>query len=263
MKFKYTDFHVHSNWSDDNIEFGPSFEEYVKIAETNKINICFLEHYELISVESDKNHPFYGNKIEKYLEQLDNIKSNYEFVLSGLEVDYYQERETDLRIFIDDYGKELDFIGGTVHEIDYLPVTTRAKLLTLLKKKSIKEVIDNFFVLSEKMINSRIFKNICHLDTIFRYLNINDIAPSESCDCSSERVINLGRLCIKNNTKIEYNLSGIKFPINRSFPSKPVISQLKKEGARIFIGSDSHHIDYFQNKISQVKEAYKYLNLSS
>jgi len=112
------------------------------------------------------------------------------------------------------------------------------------------------------MINSRIFNNVCHLDTIFRYINSNDIIPTTDCDCSEERVLKLGRACIKNNIKIEYNLSGTNHPVQRSFPSRSVIIQLIKEGAKIFIGSDSHHIDYFKSIIPLLKKEYKFLSIN-
>ncbi len=261
MKFKYTDYHVHTRWSHDIKEFGPAFEEYIKVAEKNKINICFLDHYELHYIENDKNYPFYGDgKINQYLEKVDKLKENFEFVFSGLEVDYYIDREMELWEFMDDYRKQIDFIAGTLHETEVgYPVTTREKLLELLRKKKIKDIVDEYFELMERLINSKIFKNICHLDTIFRYLNPKDFKPTLDCDISDERVLNLGRLCIENRISIEYNLSGIKYPIARSFPSKPVIKQLNKEGARIFVGSDSHSVNYFRTRIQKVKKAYKFL----
>ena len=261
MEFKYTDYHVHSKWSHDIAEAGPIFEDYIKIAEKNRINLCFLDHYELHHVENDKNYPFYGDgKLEQYLEDLDKIKENYEFVLSGLEVDYYIDREMELWKFMDDYKKEIDFIAGTLHEMDIgYPVTTREKLLKLLSKKTIKEIVDEYFESMKRLIESRIFKNVCHLDTIFRYINPKDLSPID-CDISQDRVLELGRLCIQNKIALELNLSGMKYPIGRSFPSKMVIKILKKEGAKIFVGSDSHSINYFRMKIHKVKKAYKLLN---
>ncbi|MHA1293817.1 MAG: PHP domain-containing protein [Promethearchaeota archaeon] len=260
MKYKYTDYHIHTQWSHDIVEFGPSFEDYIKVAEKNKINICFLEHYELIHVESNLKCPFYGDKIVDYLNELDKIKENYEFVLCGLEVEYYTERETKLREFMDDYEKELDFIAGTLHETDIgYPVTTRNKLIKLLQKKSITQIVDNFFELSKKMIESKIFKNICHLDTIWRYINRNDLTPPFDVDISNKRVLELGRMCIKNNIRIEYNLSGENYPIKRPFPSKKVMKKLIKEGGDFFVGSDSHSVNYFLTKIRKVKKAYKSL----
>ena len=108
MKFKYTDHHLHSRWSDDIVDNGPLFEDYLSVAEENKINICFLEHYEIYQIEMFENHPFRVNSINKYLEELDKIKDNYEFVLSGLEVDYYHDKADQLGEFMDEYEKQLD-----------------------------------------------------------------------------------------------------------------------------------------------------------
>jgi len=263
MKFKYTDFHIHSkNWSIDVGKDGPNFEDYVRVAETNQINICFLEHYEIYYLEKDKTNPFYGDNINNYLEEIDKIKETYDFVLGGLEVEYYMDRDTELREFMDDYERELDFIAGTIHEWKFgYPVTTRKLLLELLERRSIKQVVDEYFTIFENMLNSKIFKNVCHIDTIFRYINNNDIKPPEGCDTSDERVIDLGRLCIKNKINIEYNLSGVRFPIGRSFPSKAVIIKLKEEGAGFFVGSDSHELDYFEEQIPKVKKAYSFIEL--
>ncbi len=261
MIYKYTDYHLHSVWSHDIAEKGPVFEDYAVIAEKEEINICFLDHYELFYIENDKTYPFYDNKIEKYLDEIDVIKQNYEFVLSGLEIDYYKEYETKLHDFMDDYRKDFDFLAGTLHETDYwYSFTTRAKLVKLLEKKSVVQVVDEYFNLMKEMIQSRIFKNICHLDTIFRYINPHDLKLPEDYNHSDEQVLELGRLCIENNQNIEFNLSGNKFPIGRPFPSRNVIVQLKQEGAQIFVGSDSHDLDYFKNQIIEVKKAYKFLD---
>jgi HisJ family histidinol phosphate phosphatase len=162
---------------------------------------------------------------------------------------------------MDDYGDEFDFIGGSIHEwiIGY-PITTKSGLERLLEKIPMKKIIDDYFELSKKMINSQIFNNICHLDTIFRYINNNEFVPKEDCDISDSRVLDLGRLCIKNNLQVELNLSGFRFPIKRSFPSMDVVKKLKEEGGKIFVGSDSHSLNYFKEQIPKVIEAYNLLN---
>ena len=260
MKFKYTDYHVHTKWSHDIASNGPSFEDYVEIAEQQEINICFLDHYELYYIDTDKNYPFYGGLISRYLEEVDRVKENYEFILSGLEVDYYKEYRHQLREFIDDYDKEFDFIAGTIHETEYgFPFTTRTKLVKLLETRSVKKIVDDYFELMKEMIQSRIFTSICHIDSIYRYINMGDIKPTREIDISEERILELGRLCIKNDISIEYNLSGTRYPIGRTFPSKYVITQLKREGAQIFVGSDSHSVDYFRTQIEKVKMAYQTL----
>jgi HisJ family histidinol phosphate phosphatase len=263
MRYNFTDHHVHTKWSSDIPEDGPDFIDYIKIAEAEEINICFLEHYELYSIERDKSNPFYNGKIDDYLEEFDDLKGTYKFILSGLELEYYRDREIELLEFMDDYGKELDFISGTLHEWVYgYPITSRAKLLQLLEKVQMRKVLNDYFEISKMMIESKIFKNICHIDTIFRYINEHDIKPLDDCDISDERVLDLGRLCIKNKINIEYNLSGSRFPINRSFPSKEIAKQLKLERAKFFVGSDSHSVEFFQDNISKVKDAYNFLGIT-
>ncbi|MBD3342000.1 MAG: histidinol-phosphatase HisJ family protein [Candidatus Lokiarchaeota archaeon] len=255
MKYKYTDYHIHTRWSHDIAKNGPSFEDYAIIAEKRKINICFLDHYEFYYIENDPNYPFYGIPIEDYLNEIDKIKQTYNNVLSGLEIDYYSEYKTEIQDFVDDYEKDFDFLAGTLHETDYgYPFTTRSKLISLLEKKKIKQILDEFFILSKEMIESKIFKNICHLDTIYRYINSNDLKPTYECDLSDDRILKLGRKCIKNNTRIEYNLSGIRYPIGRPFPSPHIIALLIKEGAEVFVGSDSHSVNYFSTQINNVKK---------
>ncbi|MFX0038286.1 MAG: hypothetical protein ACFFCY_01080 [Promethearchaeota archaeon] len=262
MRFKFTDYHLHTkDWSTDVTEDGPAFGDYIKLAEEHQINICFLDHYELYYVENDKTNPFYNGRVNDYLEEIDAYKETYDFILSGLEIEYYEDKEIQLIEFMDDYKKEFDFIGASIHEwiIGY-PITTKKGLTKLLEKIPMNKVIDKYFEISKKMINSRIFKNVCHIDTIFRYINDNDLIPTNNCDVSDNRVIELGRLCIKNKLRVELNLSGLRFPIKRTFPSMNVMKQLKKEGVEYFVGSDSHSLDYFEKKIPKVIEAYKLLN---
>ena len=261
MKFKYTDYHIHTNYSHDIKENGPQFKDYITIAEEKCINICYLDHYELYYIENDPTYPFYNGKISNYLEELDDLKEEYgDFILCGLEVDYYPDREEELWGFMDEYGKDLDFVGGSVHEFVYeYPVTTKRLLQELLNKKKTSEVIETYFKTMEMMVESRIFSNVCHIDTIFRYINEKDISPPQKIESYQERIINLGRKCIENNINIEYNLSGNRFSIGRPFPSFEVMKVLIEDGANFFVGSDSHSLDYFESQILNVKKSYQTL----
>ena len=168
MRFKFTDFHVHTRpYSVDVAEDGPTFEDYIIVAEEQQINVCFLDHYELFYVENDKTNPFYNGKIDDYLEDIDIYKETYDFIFSGLEVEYYEDKEIKLMEFMDDYEKELDFIGGSIHEwiIGY-PITTIEGLTKLLEKVPMKRIIDHYFEVSKKMINSRINFITIHLKMI-------------------------------------------------------------------------------------------------
>ncbi|MHA1805166.1 MAG: hypothetical protein ACTSU4_11680 [Promethearchaeota archaeon] len=257
MKFKHTDFHVHTKWSHDIAKNGPDFNDYAKLAEELNLNVCFLDHYELYHVKHDKTYPFYGGEeiLNKYLKEVSQVKENHNNVLSGLEVDYYVDMEEEIGEFLDLHEKDFDFIAGAFHETDHwFPFTTRSKLKELLKKKKQEDIINEFLEITRKMIDSNLFKNICHVDGVFRYLNDNDIKLDRSIEMNDEFFIAIGKKCAKKGIKLEFNLSGVRYPIQRPFPSRDLALKLKQEGVRFFIGSDSHSLEHFMYHAAQIKE---------
>lgn len=257
------DFHVHTKWSLD-IPEGPSPEDYLEEAEKNKIHICFLDHYELVyknnpKMPEGKNWtpiwPFEGDNWHKYLEIMDNLKSNYSFVSSGLEVDYYIDKEDELRNFIDDNKNEFDFLVGTVHDAEFCsPITLSEDLQRLIKKYgSFEKVANIYFDIEEQMVKSKIFKAIAHIDTIYRFCgSFIDRKPEYE---NNNRIKKIANLCRDNDIWIEYNLSGIRYPIGRPFPNENLITEFRKQGAKIFVGSDSHSVQTFKQFIPEVKRA--------
>lgn len=264
----YADFHIHSHWSLD-IPNGPAPEDYLEIAEEHHIHIGFLDHYEMLyednpSGPKDKHWmpewPFAGEKWNQYLEKMDELKSHYNFVSSGLEVDYYPERETELRNFVDDYGDEFDLLMGTVHEVEpFAPITLAEDLKRMLKKHgSLEKVADIYFEIERRMLESKIFKAVAHIDTIYRFCN-SFVPMKESYDLNPQ-IQEIADLCRKTDTWLEWNLSGFRYPIGRPFPVFDVIKKHQNAGGRVFIGSDTHSVDTLVEFIPRIKRAYDSLS---
>jgi len=197
------DFHIHTNWSLDNLN-GPDPEDYLKIAEENEIQICFLDHYELIykknpPIPEGKTWipiwPFSEEKWNIYIEKMEDLKSNYSFVYSGLEIDYYTYLEDELKDFINEYGNDFDLLVGSLHDIDICsPVTLEEDLIRLIKKYgSFENLIDLYYNIEEQMIKSKLFKAIAHIDTIFRFCG--KIVPKES-DYGSNKNYSINKLSL-------------------------------------------------------------------
>ncbi len=258
MKFPHTDYHVHTNWSFDISKNGPSFYDYLDVCEEHQINICFLEHYELYYVETNKYHPFYGEKIVDYIEEIDNIKESYDFVLSGLEVDYYIDRENQLIEFLDNYGDQLDFIAGSVHELMYdYPITVPSGAEKLLSIWSAEKIVDEYFYALNKMVSSNLFRNLCHIDIVFRYINPHFCNYLIDEQAIFNELVEIGKICEQKGVSIECNLSGLRHLIGRPYPSNKVISEYIKQGIRVYVGSDSHSVNNFRKNIPLVKETYE------
>ena len=262
------DFHVHTRWSLD-IPNGPQAQEYLSLAEENKIHICFLDHYELWYLDHldcpfkekqwQPEWPFSDGKWEIYLEEMDEIRSNYSFISSGLEIDYYPDMEDEIKNFIDDYGKDFDLLAGSLHEIEHWrPVTIPEDLKFLVKKyNGFENVITKYYDLQEKMVKSKIFKAITHPDTIFRYCK--GFIPFDEKYDNHSRTQDIIDLCIETDTWFEINLSGYRYPINRPFPPNDMVSEALKNGAKIFVGSDSHAINTFEQFIPKIKHANNFV----
>lgn len=249
------DLHVHSNWSEDIKEVGPNASEYLEIAQKYKIHVGFLEHFELLH-EKDKDRKLNVNTIDAYLEEIDELKNNYDNITTGLEVDYYKEFEGRIAEFIDDYKNSFDFLAGSMHEVElYYPVTQPIKLKEQIKKMgSFDKVVNTYFEKVEQMISSGLFSAIVHPDVIYRFCSKEYVEQHQSE--IDKRVIKVLKPCIDKRIMIEVNVSGLFFKIGRIFPSETVINNLLAEGATFFVGSDSHFIKDFKVRITEVRKAH-------
>jgi HisJ family histidinol phosphate phosphatase len=262
------DLHVHNKWSLD-IPHGPRAEEYMEFAEKHQIHIGFLDHYEVLYQKKNLECPFEdkkwvpidtfaGDNWNKYLEELDDLKNNYSFVSTGLEIDYAPEDEGELSDFIKEYGSTFDFFVGTLHELErFRPVTLESDLRALIKKHgSFEAIVEIYFDLQEKMIKSGLFTAIAHIDTIYRYCGSIILGEKKYQNSEyggyTQRII---ELCIKNNIWIEYNLSGFRYSVNRPFPPEEMVKKFSKLGAKWFVGSDCHTIPTFNRFVPKIKKA--------
>ncbi len=249
------DLHVHTNWSQDIALNGPKPQEYVELAKKYHVHIGFLDHFELLREKEDQ-WKLNLNSIELYLKEMEELKRKYEFITTGLEIDYYPELESKIEDFIENFGQRFDFIVGTMHETDlFYPVTQRDKLQELIRKYGTFEAVEErYFEKFNQMIHSGLFKAIAHPDVIYRFCSKEYIQKRESE--IDKKVIEVLKPCISNKILIELNISGLYFEIGRSFPSCNVVNHLLAEGATFFVGSDSHSTKDFEKRIIDLRKAH-------
>jgi HisJ family histidinol phosphate phosphatase len=256
------DLHIHSNWSQDNLE-GPSLAEYIPVAERYKLHIGFVEHFEMLYYDKEKrpmadklgDWKLNFDSLNIYLEEVDQLREAYPFVSSGLEIDYYPYRENDLHEFVDRIGDQFDLLIGSVHELeDYRPVTLRKDYDWLVEKHgSVERVAEIYFDFMDRLVESRLFDAVAHPDVVFRFLPKYDgsTSPSESF---RSRIIHLGDLCLETNTMMEINLSGLRYQWGRTFPPIDLIQHLRAQGVTFFIGSDSHTVQNLHDSILSIRQ---------
>lgn len=254
------DYHVHSGMlkhTDDNLE------DIVKAArDLGFEEIAFTEHLIWIFIanpeidylkERDTLYPEKGmipkdtktTDLDSYFKKIENCQKKYKIkLLKGLEIDYFEEYENEIKECLSKYDIEIKL--GSNHFLSYserdsskniyFKVGDKEQIESFIKKYGEQELYIKYFDNMLKAVESNVFDYIAHLDYIkkgFKHYNFNRAEPyiDKILECM-----------IKNDVGLEINLSGIK-KVGETFPSKEVIDKYKKMGGRkISIGSDAHSI---------------------
>ncbi len=250
------DHHVHTCWSLD-IPKGPRFEDYIPVVEEEHIQINFLDHLEVALFHESV--PLKESTISQYLEAFEVAKARCAHLFKGFEVDYYPDKEAEIAEFLDTYKKDLDFVVGAVHEIAPLkPITVPGHLRNMLEQHSFDDLVEKYFDIERKMVESGLFDAIAHPDVIFRFCG--DIVGDQPSYKNHPLLLELGDLCKQKTVRVEVNVRGLLYPCRRSFPDIPVVKTFLKKGVQMFVGSDSHSITDLKRQVPWIKQANSFIS---
>ncbi|MHA1820847.1 MAG: hypothetical protein ACTSVC_10275, partial [Promethearchaeota archaeon] len=140
-----------------------------------------------------------------------------------------------------------------LHETEHWrPITIKEDLQAeIVKYGSFEKVIEKYFELMNKMLDTKLFDSIAHIDTIFRFCNdLVKWKPEYENFPATNQVI---ERCINEDIWFEINISGLNYPIKRPFPPERMVKKAIKKGAKVYIGSDSHNVKTFEEFIPKIK----------
>ncbi len=246
---QYFDHHVHTNFSPDSTT---TMDAYAQAADQLAIHVGFLDHFEYAFT----NRPEYlnENKISLVLETFDEVHAAFPNTSLSLEIDYYSHLDSEVKEFCDNHRKSFDYLIGTVHCIDGLATTVPGEMRRLVRKFSLKGVLERYFHEVEAAIHSELFDGIAHIDGVMRFVPTYP-HYQELLQYWQKRSTALCLLCRDKQQLIELNLRGLYFPWGRTHPSLPMVTELVKAGAKFFVGSDSHAVEDFLKAEPRVKQA--------
>jgi len=250
---KLADCHVHPNYSKD-VGAEATIDLYCQRAvELGIGKLCFTVHYDVDPARKDLDDfvrvggevkSFDSNWIEDYWREIEEARDGYSRsglkIEAGLEVDYTPEIEDKLREFLS--RNHFDFVLGAVHCLNHIAIASSRESSEYFKNKELSELTQAYFDVLYRIVKSRLFPVIAHLDVYKRY-GFDWYGP-QILETHRNYIREVFRLMRQNGVGFEVNTSGLRSPFKDFYPSKEILLMAKDFGLKpTSFGSDCHRVE--------------------
>lgn len=246
------DGHIHSPYCPHGTS--DSFEKYIKKAISLGLQeITFTEHAPLPETFQDptplKDSAMKLENIENYFKEITILKEKYMGVIKinrGLEVDYIEGYESEIRGFLERYGSFIDDSILSVHflknEEDYFCVDYSPDAFQEMIEifGSIEAIYENYYATLLKSIKADLgpFKpsRIGHITLIQKFQKKFPVQKN-----FEQEIKNVLMEMGSRKLQLDYNGAGIAKPLCKEpYPPTWVIDEAIKANIKIVYGSDAH-----------------------
>lgn len=246
------DGHVHTPFCPHGTK--DSLEEYIARAlELGIEEISFTEHAPLpegfVDTTPDKDSAMDIGMLELYFSEIERVKKKYEdkiTIHSGLEIDYIEGYEKEIKAFLNEVGPRLDdailsvhFLkhGSHYHCLDYSPQT----FAEMVKEfGSVEAIYHKYYETVRLSIQSDLGpykpRRIGHLTLVHKFQKRFPYQGDERT-----AIIELLELMKEQNLEMDYNGAGTAKPLCREpYPPDWVVHMAKERQIPLIYGSDAH-----------------------
>jgi len=222
------DYHIHTLLC--NHAMG-TMQEYINRAIAAGLSeICFLDHLTLNEKGSalsmtPEQVPLYYHAVRRLAEQYhDRIR-----VRAGLEIDFSPENSECAADIIKPY--DFDVIAGSIHFLSGTDIVSRRESKN--NTMDVEEICSQYLDLLERLVESRMFDVICHIDLPKKFSGSLPERFYENIDSMLEKI-----RC--NGMAIEINTAGFDHPVKEQYPNGYLIEACGRHGVPVTLGSDAH-----------------------
>ncbi|MBX3069576.1 MAG: histidinol-phosphatase HisJ family protein [Thermomicrobiales bacterium] len=227
------DYHVHTEFSVDCKT--PMRDNCAAALAAGITEIALTDHIDLRP--SDPGYGYY--RAEAYFESLASVRRTFAgeplTILAGAEVDYHADTEPAVREFVERYGREYDFVIGSVH------YASDGELIypSTFARSTPDQVFADHFRQLIRSIETGWFDTIGHMDIPKRYL------PTKQREYDParyrEQLFPVFDALIAGGVAFEINTSGVRQAPKASMPGPAIVRwYVEAGGTRITTGTDSH-----------------------
>ncbi|EON72956.1 histidinol phosphate phosphatase domain-containing protein [Lysinibacillus sphaericus] len=209
------------------------FERYMQLDENTEVGE--LQRYWLDSVMTEQ--------MDNFVSAITNAKERWRrqgiALKLGIEADYFVGGEEELATLLQDYP--WDYVIGSVHFVDGWgfdnPQTQY--IFENMDTEALQEKYAQFFSTVEKMIHSRMFDFVAHLDNfkVFNY-HIKDEAFLHAWYVRIADALVTTRTATEINAGLYY-----RYPVKEMCPGSHFLQVLVEQGVEFTVSSDAHFPD--------------------
>lgn len=251
----YTDYHVHTEFSDDSVY---PLEDVIKDAiRMNMDEICITDHVDYgIKCDWDcgkeikyrNGEPLANVDYPGYMAAIKDLQSRYSDKIAikiGLEFGIQTHTISQYELLFQRFP--FDFIILSIHQVEDKEFWTQ----DFQKGRSQQEYNERYY---EEMLNVvKRYKNysvLGHMDLITRY-DKNGVYPFEKIKPFVEEIL---KIIIEDGKGIEFNTSYHRYGLKDTTPSLEILKLYHELGGKILtIGSDSHKPEHLGRYIEDAK----------
>ena len=218
--------------------------------------LVFTEHADFDP--SDQGYNFYDDK--KYSEELAEARvamGRSLKIYKGVEITYQPQRRQQILDFI--HRHQFDFTIGAVHMVGPQDISRPELAKRHYSAIEEEQAYGEYFQAVEKLIDSRLFDCLGHLDLCKRYGHLQ-YGPLVYRKYEKHYKKLLKRL-IQTDMMLEINTSGLRQQVKETFPPYPaVLEYLKMGGTKLTLGSDAHRVQDIGHDFEKVLQDIPQLN---
>ena len=212
--------------------------------------IVITEHvYHFTQAKEIVDRPWSDEKcfydMDEYVDLLQSARREGLPIKTGIEMDYIEGREPVIERIVQDYP--WDFVLGSVHWIGDWGFDL-ASMKDEWDRRSVDQAYRDYFRLLGQAVQTGCFDSMSHPDLIKVMGHMAESDVTDLYEGFAEQVCGQAGLCV------EISSAGLRKPVGRLYPERPLLEACARRGISITTASDAHVVEDIGRDFDQVRD---------
>jgi histidinol-phosphatase (PHP family) len=238
-------YHNHSSWSDGRA----SIAELVAAAQALHLDELGISDHFLVTLPGE-DPPGWAMTPARARACLEELRSYADrtapVVRVGLEVDWFADRRDAIAAAIEAAGP-LDYVIGSVHEVDEFPIDASAGPWARLDAAARDDVHRRYWRAVRDLAASGLFDIVAHIDLAKKFGYLPEADLDEEIDEALDAASASGMV-------VEINTAGWHKPCADAYPSPEILQRCRKRDIPVTISADAHKPEHLVRDFRRAAE---------